>query len=99
MKLRLLAMLVVSLAVTGLAVADTVVVGDQVAVKQTSVQTPKRGSTMAEVEKQFGAPVERHPAVSSPGTAHQPPITRWDYSGFSVVFERDRVIDTVVTSG
>lgn len=99
MKLRLPVMLIASLAVTGLAVADTVMVGDQVAVKQTSVQTPKRGSTMAEVEKQFGAPVERHPAVSSPGTAHQPPITRWDYSGFSVVFERDRVIDSVVTSG
>ena len=97
--LRCAVMLCASLTATGLAAADTVVVGDQVAVKQTSVQTPKRGSTMAEVEKQFGAPVERHPAVSSPGTAHQPPITRWDYSGFSVVFERDRVIDTVVTSG
>ena len=99
MQLRLLATLIASLAVTGLAIADTVVVDDQVSVKQTSVPTPKRGSTMADVEKQFGAPVERHPAVSSPGTAHQPPITRWDYSGFSVVFERDRVIDTVVTSG
>ena len=99
MKLGVLAVLCASLAVTGLAVADTVVVDDQVAVKPSSVQTPKRGSTMADVEKRFGAPTERHPTVSSPGTAHQPPITRWDYSGFSVFFERDRVIDTVVTSG
>jgi hypothetical protein len=97
MKVRVLAMLCASLAATGLAAADTVVVDDQVAVKQTSLVTPKRGSTMADVEKQFGAPVERHPAVSSPGTAHQPPITRWDYQGFSVIFERDRVIDSVVT--
>jgi hypothetical protein len=28
-----------------------------------------------------------------------PPITRWDYAGFSVFFEHDRVIDAVVTSG
>src|SRR5215469_17971009 len=99
MKIRLLAMLCVSLAATGLAVAETLVVDDQVSVKQSSVQMPKRGSTMAEVEKLFGAPVERHPAVSSPGTVHQPPITRWDYTGFSVIFERDRVVDSVVTSG
>ena len=98
-ELRYAVVLCASLMATGLALADTVVVDDQVAVKQSSVQTPKRGSTMAEVEKIFGAPVERHPAVSSPGTAHQPPITRWDYTGFSVIFERDRVIDSVVTSG
>jgi len=99
MKIRLLALLCVSLAATGVAVAETLVVDDQVSVKQSSVQMPKRGSTMAEVEKDFGAPVQRHPAVSSPGTAHQPPITRWDYTGFSVIFERDRVVDSVVTSG
>jgi hypothetical protein len=28
----------------------------------------------------------------------KPPITRWDYPGFSVFFEGDRVIDTVATS-
>jgi hypothetical protein len=42
------------------------------------------------VEKQFGAPVTRHPTVG------KPPITRWDYNGFAVVFEHDRVIDSVV---
>jgi hypothetical protein len=75
------------------AVAETVVVNDQVQVADSQVNRPKRGSTMGEVEKQFGAPVSRHPTVG------KPPITRWDYSGFSVVFERDRVIDAVVTSG
>jgi hypothetical protein len=97
MKLRLLVMLCGSLAATGLAVAETVVVDDQVVVKQSSVHTPKRGSTMSEVEKLFGAPTERHAAVSDPGRPHQPPITRWDYAGFSVFFERDRVIDSVTT--
>ena len=35
----------------------------------------------------------RHPTVG------QPPITRWDYNGFAVFFEHDRVIDAVVTGG
>ena len=56
--------------------------------------TPKRGVTMDEVEKQFGAPVTRHPRSALAAAAA---ITRWDYNGFSVVFERDRVIDSVVT--
>jgi hypothetical protein len=51
------------------------------------------------VEQHFGAPVERHPTVSDPGRPGQPPITRWDYTGFSVFFERDKVIDSVVTGG
>ena len=57
------------------------------------IDRPKRGTTMGDVEKHFGAPVNRHPTVGAP------PITRWDYNGFSVFFERDRVIDAVVTSG
>jgi hypothetical protein len=98
MRMRLLAMLC-GLAVTGFAAAETLVVDDQVVVKQTSVPTPKRGSTMSQVEQHFGAPVERHPTVSDPGRPGQPPITRWDYTGFSVFFERDKVIDSVVTGG
>ena len=39
--------------------------------------------------------------VSAVGGAspQQPPITRWDYNGFAVIFERDRVVDAVATSG
>jgi hypothetical protein len=48
---------------------------------------------MTQVEAKFGAPVTKHDAVG------QPPITRWDYAGFSVFFEHDRVIDSVTTSG
>ena len=44
---------------------------------------------MTQVEAKFGAPVTKHDAVG------QPPITRWDYPGFSVFFEHDRVIDAV----
>jgi hypothetical protein len=53
---------------------------------------------MAEVEKRFGQPVTRHPTVGG-GAPAQPPITRWDYKDFAVVFERDRVIDSVVAGG
>jgi hypothetical protein len=83
----------VYMGVTGAATAETVVVDDQVQVRDSSVEKPKRGSTMADVEAKFGAPVTKHDTVG------QPPITRWDYSNFSVFFERDRVIDSVVTSG
>lgn len=70
--------------------AETIVVGDQVMVKQTEVPHPKRGMSMAEVQKHFGDPRERHPTVGTP------PITRWDYADFAVFFEKDLVIDSVV---
>jgi hypothetical protein len=79
--------------VASAAFAETVVVNDQVTVKQSSVDGPRRGITMTQVEARFGAPVTKHATVG------EPPITRWDYTGFSVFFERDRVIDTVVTGG
>ena len=91
MHTRILAALLCGCAAASTALADTIVVNDQVQMRASPIDRPKRGSTMAEVEKHFGAPVTRHPTVGSP------PITRWDYNGFSVVFERDRVIDAVVT--
>lgn len=60
-----------------------------------SVQLPAKGSTMADVEKQFGEPATKRPTVGG-GSPKQPPITRWDYSGFSVIFEKDRVVDGVI---
>ena len=89
----LLCGLVYSLGTLGTAMADTIVVDDQVQVRDSGVAKPKRGITMTQVEAKFGAPVTKHDAVG------QPPITRWDYAGFSVFFEHDRVIDSVTTSG
>jgi hypothetical protein len=93
MQVRIIAALLCGCAAASTAVADTVVVNDQVQVRESQTPTPHRGSTMSAVEKQFGAPATRHPTVG------EPPITRWDYSGFAVFFERDRVIDAVVTGG
>ncbi len=96
MQTRILAALLCGCAAAGSALADTVVVNDQVQVRESQVDRPKRGVTMSEVEKHFGAPVTRHPAVGG-GSPHRPPITRWDYSGFAVFFEGDRVIHAVAT--
>jgi hypothetical protein len=70
--------------------AELVLVEGQVALRQADVPTPTRGMSMSGVEQRFGAPETRSAAVG------QPPITRWDYPGFSVYFERDRVLHTVV---
>lgn len=95
---RSLVLLACLLAPAGAAIAETLVVNDQVQVRESDVQGPKRGATMKAVEQQFGAPTERHAAVGGASGA-QPPITRWDYPHFSVFFEKDRVVHTVVTGG
>lgn len=71
--------------------AETIVVDGQVSIAPSTVQTPARGSDMKSVERQFGAPETRHATVG------KPPITRWDYKGFSVFFEGDHVITSVAT--
>jgi hypothetical protein len=50
---------------------------------------PSRGQSMGQVEKRFGAPTQRYPAVG------QPPITRWVYPNFVVYFEYEHVIHAV----
>lgn len=57
--------------------------------------TPHKGMTMTSVLATWGEPMTRHQTVSEPGTDLQPPINRWDYATFAVVFERDRVIHTI----
>jgi len=89
----MLCSLALSLGTASIAMAETVVVDDQVQVRDSSVAKPKRGITMTQVQAKFGAPVSKHDAVG------KPPITRWDYQGFSVFFEHDRVIDSVTTTG
>lgn len=93
MKTRILIAMLCGFAASGPLLADTLVVDGQVTLRESTVDRPKRGSTMSEVEKRFGAPVEKHATVG------QPPITRWDYAGFAVFFEHDRVIHAVATSG
>jgi len=60
-----------------------------------STTAPVRGESMAEVRRQFGEPSVKHPTVGG-ASRQQPPINRWDYPSFSIVFERDKVIDIVI---
>lgn len=55
----------------------------------TAQSTPARGQSMAQVERQFGAPTERFAAVG------QPPITRWVYPSMIVYFEYEHVVHAV----
>jgi hypothetical protein len=95
-RLLLLAIALVAAVLTlyaGAARSETVVIGDQVSVRPSDLARPARGMTMHSVEAKFGAPDQRHEAVG------QPPISRWDYHGFTVYFEKDRVIHAVVDPG
>ena len=51
---------------------------------------PGNGLRMAEVERRFGEPLQRGATVG------EPPITRWTYEGYSVYFEYDLVIESVL---
>jgi hypothetical protein len=73
----------------GSAAAETLVVDGHVQVVKCPEACPHRGITMKQVEKGFGAPIKRYPAVG------KPPITRWDYPAFSVYFEYNRVVHSV----
>jgi hypothetical protein len=99
---KLVALLCV-LAPVGAAVAETLVVNDQVQLRQSAVDRPAPGSTMAAVEQKFGAPAQKHAAVGGCSAAvspcRQPPITRWDYPGFTVIFENEHVVEAVTTGG
>jgi len=61
-----------------------------------SSDKPTSGMSMDTVEAKYGAPTRRVPPVGG-ASAAQPPITRWEYPGFTVYFENNHVVHTVVT--
>jgi hypothetical protein len=85
------ALLATSVLFAPLAHAETLTL-DKTVVR--AVDTPSRGLSMAQVERRYGAPVEKLPAVGGNKPRH-PTINRWRYQGFTVYFERDRVIHSV----
>ncbi len=58
---------------------------------------PTRGMSMAQVEKRYGAPLNKLPAAGGDAPRH-PTINRWRYNGYTVYFERSRVITSVFDS-
>ena len=99
MRLCHMSLAVALLAASGLACADGSGVIQMPPATQQSAPTdhpliqialPVRGMTMREVERKFGPPQEKIPAVG------RPPISRWVYSDYTVYFEYKYVIDAVI---
>jgi hypothetical protein len=55
-----------------------------------NMDVPVNGMKKADVSARYGDPAQVHAAVGDP------PITRWDYGQWSVYFEYDTVLFTVV---
>jgi len=88
-----LAIVAVGFAIAAPSFSETLSIDGQVVVKPAGVETPQRGSTMSAVEARFGAPANKSSAVGNP------PITKWFYPNFVVVFENDKVLHAVVVGG
>lgn len=57
------------------------------------MELPENGTSQSEVRSRFGEPEQVHATVGDP------PITRWDYDRWSVYFEHDLVLFTVLHKG
>jgi hypothetical protein len=88
MKMSLIAL---GLALAAPSFGETLAIDGQLAIKPSGVETPQRGATMTAVEAKFGAPSNKSSPVGNP------PITKWFYPDFVVVFEHDKVLHSVVT--
>ena len=74
------------------------VVGDTLLierVREEPANLPARGMTMVQVEARYGAPSQR---LDPRGGQKRdwPVINRWVYPGYTVYFERSKVIDVVL---
>ncbi|MDO8268958.1 MAG: hypothetical protein Q7T32_14170 [Moraxellaceae bacterium] len=62
-------------------------------VQLNAASLPGQGASMSQVEQEFGSPLSKTGAVGTP------PITRWTYDGFVVVFERNKVLHSMTVTG
>ncbi|MFC1684978.1 hypothetical protein ACFL0R_05875 [Pseudomonadota bacterium] len=79
----------VLLPATPLVSADVLLL-DAIAEVPANIEHPSRGMSMAQVKQKFGEPQQEFPWVGDP------PITRWVYEKFTVYFEHNLVLETVV---
>lgn len=85
--------LIAMLGLSGPAFADTLLI--ERAQETPASAAPVRGQTAADVEARFGAPQQK--LEPRGGQKRQwPVIHRWVYPGFTVYFEKSRVIDVVL---
>ncbi|MCH8504766.1 MAG: hypothetical protein LAT50_10640 [Ectothiorhodospiraceae bacterium] len=69
--------------------ADRLLIDAVQETESASMDRPRNGQTMDQVERRFGAPNDRVAAVG------EPPISRWIYGEYTVYFEHDRVLRAV----
>ncbi len=69
-------------------------IGNQLGVAQT-INIPLRGNSMKKVLRRYGK-AKRISWSKGKVTKKWPRITRWEYARFTVYFEKQRVIHTVV---
>lgn len=84
--------LAIMLAFTIQPIAADVLLIDEVRQSE-RMQLPVNGQSKADVETEYGSPAKQHTAVGDP------PISRWDYDTYSVYFEYNLVLFTVLHSG
>lgn len=83
----------IALGVAAPVLAETLAIDGQVTIKPATVETPQRGISMEAVQAKFGEPSNKTSPVGNP------PITKWFYPNFVVVFENDKVLHAVATAG
>jgi hypothetical protein len=84
----LVSLLILLLTGSGPAIADVLLVDSIQSAPQ--IKVPQNGLSMSQIRQQYGSPVAELPAVGDP------PISRWEYDGFSVFFENDLALHSVV---
>lgn len=91
----------IALAIVSASVAPTARAGDSLLMQRVQQEQgmalPKKGMSMAQVERQFGTPTSKLDSRGG-GSAHQPVINRWMYPGYIVYFERSHVVHAVLNT-
>ncbi len=91
MRTLLIALFCASLACTQLSVAQEIKIPIGTQTPETQViAKPTTGMTKNQVKVQFGEPQKENAAKG------KPPISTWEYSEFTVYFENDHVIHSVI---
>lgn len=89
--MKFIALLISLTALSSTAAAETIKVPVGQQTSGSEITRPARGMKKQQVFETFGEPLSQ---TAPRGT---PPISNWKYNGFTVYFEYDHVIHTVLT--
>jgi len=90
MPKRVISLLISSCLAMPLAAEVVVIPVGQQAAEMQSLERPRRGISQEKVREQFGEP------LSISGPVGDPPISSWQYENFSVYFEHNLVLHSVL---